>query len=104
MSTQSKNREDDQANELRTLFDEVENAEHREIEDSFDFENESSIRKVDILNLPPRKEIHTNNKRAKLKLSKPFLRLVFISLLVMVILIGVLYLWDGEFTSLLKAL
>lgn len=104
LSTQSENRDDDQANELRSLFNEVENADSNNTDASLANEDESSIRKIDILNLPPRKEIHTNNKRAKLKLSKPFLRLIFISLLVIAILIGALYLWDGELTSLLKSL
>ncbi len=101
LSTQSENRE--RENELQSPFNEIENAESNNEDDSLVIGDESSIRKIDILNLPPRKEIHTKNKRAKLKLSKPLLRLIFISLLVIAILIGALYLWDGELTAFLKA-
>ena len=96
-------RDKDQENELRQLLDEVEQGEEM-IEESIELiEETASRREIDVLKLPPRKEIHTN-KRAKMKVSKPFLRLLFISLFVIAILIGAFFLWEGELATFLNEL
>lgn len=102
MNKQSEKMDDDQANELRMLFNEVEQGnENRDetVDEHEMIDDNAKLRTIDVLNLPPRKEIHMNNKRTKLRLSRPFIRFVFISLLVIAILIGALYLWDGELVA-----
>ena len=101
---QQRERDIDQANELRQLLNEVEQGEQTNKVDNEIIEETVSRREIDILKLPPRKEIHTQNKRAKLKVSKPFLRLLFISLFVIAILIGAFYLWEGELATFLNEL
>ena len=105
---QQGNLDKDQANELRQLFNEVEQGEEtanvtKEDNNEIVIEK-TNIREIDVLKLPPRKEIHTKNKRAKLKVSKPFLRLLFISLFVIAILIGAIFLWEGELATFLNEL
>lgn len=102
---QQAERDIDQANELRQLLNEVEQGEQTNKENKGLVEEETaSRREIDVLKLPPRKEIHTKNKRAKLKVSKPFLRLLFITLFVIAILIGAFYLWEGELAAFLNEL
>ena len=104
MSIQQGERDIDQANELRQLLHEVEQGEEMKEGNIEIIEETASRREIDVLKLPPRKEIHTKNKRAKLKVSKPFLRLLFISLFVIAILIGTFYLWEGELAAFLNEL
>lgn len=101
MSKQLDNKDQDQADELRELFNTEENIVLKSEEE---ITERVSHREIDVLNLPPRKEVHGISKRTKLKVSKPFWRFVLISLLVIVILVVALYLWDGEIATLLNQL
>ncbi|MHA6251075.1 hypothetical protein [Oceanobacillus sp. CAU 1775] len=92
----------DQANELRELFKEVTSEETlpQEVEEVSDVNH----RVIDVLNLPPRKEVHTSSGPMKMKMSKPLMRFIFISLLVITIIIVALYFFDGEITNLINKL
>ena len=94
MSTQPSNHEADQANELRNLFREIEES----IPDHYPVREKEEI---DVLNLPPRKEVHSQNKRFKFKVSKASIRL---TLLILIFLGGVLYFGQNDFSSLLLRL
>ena len=101
LSIHSDDKNNNQTDELRELFLETEKntAENSEGEQSA---YQVDLREIDILNLPPRKEVHTSNSRTKLKVSRPFLRLLFISLLVIIILVVSYFLFDGELVTLLR--
>ncbi|SDQ53756.1 hypothetical protein SAMN05216232_2027 [Virgibacillus subterraneus] len=91
----------DQANELRKLFNEVQEESEQSVpvDDGEDegSETEQEERDVDILNLPPRKEVHsTNNKRTRVKLSGASLRLVIVVVIFLAFLGGAYYLWGQE--------
>lgn len=100
MSMQTEKTEDDQANELRNVLQAIEqesdsNDEHVKARDEDD---------IDVLNLPPRKEIHTNKKRAGIKFSRPFIRFICFTLIILLCLGAAFYIWQGELTSLLHRL
>ncbi|WP_099158390.1 hypothetical protein [Virgibacillus ndiopensis] len=101
MSNKTKELED-QASELRKLVNEVQQEELVESTETNDFTEENEIkteetREVDILNLPPRKEVHSkNNTRAHVKMSKPFMRLVLVIVIILAVLFGLYYVWGEE--------
>lgn len=97
MSNKTKEAED-QAAALRKLFNEVQ-AEAEQFVPEEDDEKELPIeqnRDVDILNLPPRKEVHSENKnRARIKVSNASFRLITVIIIFLLLLGGAYYLW-GE--------
>lgn len=100
LSTQLEHKEEDQANELRTLFQDIEEGNENDEELFAD----QIINEIDVLNLPPRKEVHTKNKRTKIKLSKPLLRFLFTVIIVLAGLGTAIYVWQDEITTLLHKL
>jgi len=90
--------EQDQASELRKLINEVEVPDTEKAR-----KKEKNEREIDILNLPPRKDVHHSKKsKTRMKLNSPVLRLIFVILLMIVVIAGTIYLFvnDGlEFTS-----
>lgn len=100
LSTQLEHKEEDQANELRTLFQDIEEGNEND-EESF---ADQIINEIDVLNLPPRKEVHTKSKRTKIKLSKPLLRFLFTVIIVIAGLGTAIYVWQDEITTLLHKL
>ncbi|GGK06502.1 hypothetical protein GCM10007063_31330 [Lentibacillus kapialis] len=94
---ESRNYNNDHGAELQKILDEVENAGQVETEEKKPViePKTGTKRDVDILNLPPRKEVHGNhNKRTKLKISGASLRLIFV---ILILILGVsFYLWGGE--------
>lgn len=101
---------DDQATELRKLFNEVQGKDTNDLQmeksTNNTFENVSvalsePTRTIDILNLPPRKEVHDNKKRrTRLKVSRPFARLSIVIILLIVVTFAVYYLWSEELIQL----
>lgn len=82
MSNPNSAKQIDQAEELKQLFGEVNQNQSNHLQNNQDLEP-----KMDILNLPPRKEVHKDSgKGFNLSVSKPSLR--FIS--VVLILIGLI--------------
>ncbi|NBJ70466.1 MULTISPECIES: hypothetical protein [Clostridia] len=88
------NQLNDQATQLRQMVQGV-----SETETSID-EQERDDKELetdtDILNLPPRKEVHRRKKQStRLKIGHPLQRLLFIILLLVVIIVGA-YFFIGE--------
>lgn len=52
---------------------------------------EKNEEKLDILNLPPRKDVHKEFKKGHVKWSKPFIRFLFVILLMLVVLAVYVY-------------
>src|SRR5699024_9784655 len=58
-------------------------------------------RQIDVLDLPPRKEIHSKNKsRVHFKLNRSILRLFVVFLLVVAVIVGVIYLFENNLLQL----
>lgn len=97
-------KESDQAQELRQLLADVNSTEvaHRTTENVPD--NVSDNRqKVDILNLPPRKEIHNGkSKPMKMKIARPYIRMVVVVLLIVILFAGGYYLWSEELMEIIQ--
>ncbi|WP_156520665.1 hypothetical protein [Oceanobacillus sp. Castelsardo] len=74
---------EDQASELRSLLDGMENEKKWKKEDP-----QKAI--IDVLNLPPRKEFHTNKSRARFKIDNHLIRLIIV-VIIAALLIGAYY-------------
>lgn len=103
MSNETKEN-DDQAEELRKLFNEVQEESEQSIpeeeieEESHEVDEEG--RDVDILELPPRREVHRiTNKRTRVKISRASLRLIFVVITFLVLVGGAYYIWGQELTE-----
>lgn len=101
------NERDDQAATLKKLVDEVEEGAAPAAERAPDEQMENKqagkmeSRQVDILNLPPRKEVHSSgNKRTHVKISRPFIRLLIVIIVIIGILAGLYYVWGEELLNL----
>ncbi|QKY71617.1 hypothetical protein Len3610_06020 [Lentibacillus sp. CBA3610] len=99
---ENKTREsNDQASELRQLLDEVENSNEQELQEEdgpqkSETETDTETN-VDILNLPPRKEVHSKyNKRTKLKISRASKRLISVIIILLLLFGTMFYLWGEE--------
>ncbi|MGM8365319.1 hypothetical protein ACLIBG_07520 [Virgibacillus sp. W0181] len=92
MSVQNNN-EDHQAAKLQQLFAEINHEgtkdEPNEPENNGsnkDDDAQDMIDKVDILNLPPRSEIHgSKNKNTRIKFKMPFIRIVAVIILLIIV-------------------
>lgn len=103
MTKSANNNDKDQADDLRELILEATN-DTTVSEDEPETSEQVNLRDIDVLDLPPRKEVHGSNGPMKMKLSKPLLRFIFISLLVITVIIVGLYFFDGEITDLINQL
>lgn len=68
---------------------------HKKINDSSDPKEDIADKneeKIDVLNLPPRKDVHSDDKRTQLKWSKPFLRLLSVVVILFLLLVVYVYL------------
>jgi hypothetical protein len=94
---------DKQTDELQLLVEQVEKEhEEKQVMSIDSIENTDIQREVDLLNLPPRKEKHSENRRSHFKISKALFRFLFIVILLIVILIGVYYFFGNELISLFE--
>lgn len=92
--------DEDQAEELRNLINKVEGQTRKQVS-----EQDDSERDIDILNLPPRKEIHGSSKiRINFKFSDPLLRLILVFLVVIGVIIGAVYLFNHDYLKLMAFL
>jgi hypothetical protein len=91
------NKERDQAEELRRLVYDVQSNQGENMEvDRPDNDLETEEREIDILNLPPRKEVHGKNQhRVKLKTSNSLKRFLLVIIILMIVL-GTIYYFYGE--------
>ncbi|WP_096270485.1 hypothetical protein [Paucisalibacillus globulus] len=101
-----KSESNDQAKELRELLQDVNNnslkvndrsnnQQDYVMEENLENQVTTEEKMVNVLNLPPRKEIHSQKKnRTHLKISKPFLRLFFVLFLLLIVLWLLLFYGD----------
>lgn len=82
--SQSKN-QNDQASELKKLLNDIDQNHYNHLQDQ-----EQSQPKIDVLNLPPRKEVHKDRYRFQLSMSKHAIRF-FIVILCVISLAFLLY-------------
>lgn len=92
----------DQADELRKLLIEVQQNDDLPTEQKSTTTEQANHREIDILNLPPRKEVHSGKKRTKLKISKPFKRLLVVMILLILLLAGAIYIWGAEWLEIIN--
>lgn len=100
----------DQADQLKRILAEVEHQEANRLPgNNSHFHADQSdnstppLPKIDVLNLPPRKEIHGIDKtRIRLRLGRPFLRFLVVTLVLIIIVIGAYIYWGEELISLIK--
>lgn len=100
MSIQPGHKEADQADELRILFQPTE-GQNESLPDDYPVRERDEI---DVLNLPPRKEVHGQNKRFKFKITKPSIRLTSIVIFVLLLLGLALYIWQQDLSTLILRL
>ncbi|MBU5466290.1 hypothetical protein KQI49_05515 [Virgibacillus sp. MSJ-26] len=96
----NKSVDEDQATELRKLISEVEAKD--DVKNPTNEERKQEPRRqIDILDLPPRKEIHSKKKsRVHFKLNRSVLRLIVVFLLVAAVIVGVIYLFENDLLQL----
>jgi hypothetical protein len=93
-NNQNKERED-QAEELRRLVYDVEH--DREEESIHTAGEEKETREIDILNLPPRKEVHGKKQNpVKLKTSTSFKRLLLVAVILIIVLWSIYFLYGDN--------
>lgn len=103
LGVESKERED-QATQLKKLFEEVQQVDNEtqpiteKVQDDSFFERE-----MDVLNLPPRKEVHSRNpSRAKLKLNAPFIRFIFVVIILIGVVSGAYFVWGEDLITIIN--
>lgn len=112
MNTEKVNQED-QATQLKKLFNELQQNEDNveEYEQNEDIlinnkvdETEDEL-KIDVLNLPPRKEVHSANRvRTKLKLGRPMIRLIFVFTVLVIVIASAYYFFGEELIAIINNL
>ena len=95
-----------QAAQLQQLFSELQHNEIAQRSDQDELYIEpKQLRKIDVLNLPPRTEVHSkNNNRTHLKLGRPFMRLLIVVFIFIIVIIGAYYLWGEELITIINNL
>ncbi|UJL48115.1 hypothetical protein KFZ58_09815 [Virgibacillus sp. NKC19-16] len=105
MNNKSSNQED-QAVTLMSLLDEVQQGDTQDKTQSTVIdETEAQEREVDVLNLPPRKEVHRKIKqRTHIKMGIPLLRFLIVFILLLGVLTGAYLLWGEELITVISNL
>lgn len=110
MNTEKVNQED-QATQLKKLFNELQQNEINEEEyeqknDVFVTSNviETEVQpKIDVLDLPPRKEVHdVNRTRTKLKIGRPMIRLIFVFTILVIAIASAYYFFGKEIIAIIN--
>lgn len=98
------NEENDQADQLKRIFADVEQRGEGEASDIKQQGNSNPVTpKVDVLNLPPRKEVHgIYKKRTHLRIGRPFLRFVGVLLILIIVVLGAYIYWGEELIAIIK--
>lgn len=59
--------------------------------------------KIDVLNLPPRKEVHRQKKKKfSLKINRPSIRLFFVIIMAILVCLLVLYMWEEDLIDFIR--
>lgn len=97
---------ENQAEHLKQIFDELQQNAKKSGEPSNEKgADDHSIPKIDVLNLPPRKEVHgDNNARTRLSISGPFLRFLSVIFLILIVIFGTYFLWGEELVLIIKSM
>lgn len=100
--------QENQEEALRFLLDEVQQGEKEEKNQvaAID-ETEVQKREVDVLNLPPRKEVHRKKQRTHLKMGSPgapLLRFLIVFILLLGVLAGAYLIWGEELITVISNL
>lgn len=98
----------DQAEQLKQLFNEVQQGADQQVKETdlstLDAEEFQDV-KIDILNLPPRKEVHSKYaSRTRLKLNRPIVRLLSVMIILLIIIISVSFIWSDELMNMIRNL
>src|SRR5690625_2427384 len=101
-----KEKSNDQTVQLKEIFDEVQQSGSDQTNGRNNIVNDTDpIVKVDVLNLPPRKEVHNNHKRrTRVKIGQPFIRFFVVIILFIIAIAGAYYLWGEELINIIKEL
>lgn len=101
-----KEKSENQAIQLKKMFDEVQASGSNQTSETNDpVGNTDQFVKIDVLNLPPRKDVHTNHKRrTRVKIGQPFIRFFVVIILFIISVAGAYYLWGEELITLIKKL
>ncbi|WP_080874345.1 hypothetical protein [Oceanobacillus timonensis] len=81
-------KQNDQAEALRQAIEDVTEHQPEESEQTEEDKHETTEHtkiEVDILNLPPRNEVHKDNRKMRIKLNLPLLRFLFIVVLLLIL-------------------
>ncbi|HLR08154.1 MAG TPA: hypothetical protein VK136_02685 [Bacillota bacterium] len=82
-------RNNDQKADLRAILDDIQEVEKEQSKtDDMDAQPQDDI---DILNLPPRKEVHRQNKLTKFKIKRPLIRFIGVVLILLIMFVLALY-------------
>ncbi|WP_174613629.1 hypothetical protein [Virgibacillus ihumii] len=103
MSYEAENHGDDRT-ELKRLLDEVQSGEnnHKPHQTNESTDSVKKERGIDVLNLPPRKDVHSAAKsRKRVKINHALFRLIFVIILIIIVLGGIFYLWGEEVLNLI---
>jgi len=99
-------KESDQANELKKLLSDVtrqESSNDPTLAESETLNTLDETKKIDVLNLPPRKEIHGGKaSRMKIKITKPYIRLIVVVSLIIILFASGFYMWGEELINMIK--
>jgi len=84
--------------EINAHQDQTEGSRHLSDNDTKQVQEETDNKsdeeqKIDILNLPSRKEVHSQKEFTHIKLTKPFMRLVSVFVVVLAVIGGTLFVW-----------
>ncbi|HLQ71504.1 MAG TPA: hypothetical protein VK142_06850 [Bacillota bacterium] len=98
------NKENVPSKELEKLLSEVVPKESSNDGQAEEPEKEAdTTQKIDVLNLPPRKEVHGGKaKRMKIKVTKPYFRLIIVVFLIIILFAGGFYLWGEDLVNLIQ--
>ncbi|MFS0751550.1 hypothetical protein [Oceanobacillus sp. 1P07AA] len=96
MSNITEETKKDQAEDLRKAVEELNDSSNEEFNsDSIQTSKHKEL-EMDILNLPPRKDVHYNSKRMRFKLNFSLFRLIMIIIILSVLVSGVLWIVDSN--------
>src|SRR5690625_219297 len=105
--SENTNEHNDQAEQLKQIFDELQQNKVKsdELPNVNRQTDNDSIPKIDVLNLPPRKEVHDHNKvRTRLSMSRPFLRFLSVIILIVAIILSAYFIWGEELMIIIDGL
>ncbi|MFD1336359.1 hypothetical protein ACFQ4N_12415 [Oceanobacillus iheyensis] len=96
MSNITEEAKKDQADDLRKAVDELNDSSNQEFNSDSIQTSKQKEMEMDILNLPPRKDVHDNSKRMRIKLNFSLLRLIMVIIILSLLVSGILWIVDSN--------